>query len=152
MHEEDIVQRNLSRPKHNIPRQRHVVLVWTQFLIERGPFVVPGAVAQQANAVNANWIIGSVIEMALQVVNDPDQTAFPNLKPYHFGLVMLDDHSGYPHLAGPALTRTLARVRRIMVPFVKRRLKRDVASELVPKTSRVVTVDPTPSQRELYDG
>ena len=48
--------------------------------------------------------------------------------------------------------RTLARVRRIMVPFVKRRLKRDVASELVPKTSRVVTVDPTPSQRELYDG
>ncbi len=44
----------------------------------------------------------------------------------------------------------LARLRRRVNPFILRRVKRDVAAELPPKTETVLTCELTPAQRRLY--
>lgn len=42
------------------------------------------------------------------------------------------------------------RMKTLLGPFVLRRLKADVAAQLAPKDQRVVTLDMTPVQAEMY--
>ena len=42
------------------------------------------------------------------------------------------------------------RMKRLLGPFVLRRLKADVAGQLAPKDQRVVTLDMTPVQAGMY--
>ena len=48
------------------------------------------------------------------------------------------------------MERLTERMKTLLGPFVLRRLKADVASQLAPKDQRVVTLDMTPVQVEMY--
>ena len=52
----------------------------------------------------------------------------------------------------PDLNSAVAKVRRLMAPFIIRRLKSEVLGQLVPKAEKMEVLPMLPAQRSVYDG